>query len=161
MIRLWPSFILKVLLNLDKANVWMLRHGKIAVDETQEDHAGIKEECAVEPKPVYELREEFWQRGDAEERGEQDEGCPGAAKLCWEHLADDNLQKCIVGVFGDESEYLYDWVESHLGSSINHQNKHKRSPAEFSNVISILGMWLQMRYKYKMISLLDASFTWK
>ena len=37
----------------------MLRHGKVAVDETQEDHAGVKEECSIEAKPVYELGEEF------------------------------------------------------------------------------------------------------
>ena len=71
----------------------MLRHGKIAVDETQEDHAGVKEECAIEAKPVYKLREEFRQRGDTHQRGEQDEGGAGAAKLCWEHLADNNLQR--------------------------------------------------------------------
>ena len=92
-IRLWASLILKMLLNLDKANVWMFRHSKVSIDETQEDHAGVKEECAIEAKPVYELREEFWQRGDTHQRGEQDEGGAGAAKLCWENLTDDNLQK--------------------------------------------------------------------
>ena len=93
MIRLWASLILKMLLNLDKTNVWMLRHSKVAVDETQKDHAWVKEECAIEAKPVYKLGEEFRQRGDTHQRGEQDEGGPGAAKLCWENLTDDNLQK--------------------------------------------------------------------
>ena len=82
-----------MLLNLDKADVWMLRHGKVAVDETQQDHARVEEECAVEAKPVYKLWEQFWQSGRTEQRGEQDEGGPGAAKLSRENLADDDLQK--------------------------------------------------------------------
>ena len=82
-----------MLLNLDKADVWMLWHGKVAVDETQQDHARVEEECPVESKPVYKLREQFWERGHTEQRGEQDERGPGASKLCRENLADDNLQK--------------------------------------------------------------------
>ena len=82
-----------MLFNLDKADVWILRHGKVAVDETQQDHARVKEECPVKPKPVYKLWEQFWQSGRTEQGGEQDERGPGASKLGRENLADDNLQK--------------------------------------------------------------------
>ena len=82
-----------MLLNLDEADVWVFWHGKVAVDEARQDHAGVEEECPVEPKPVYKLREEFGQRGHAQQWGEQDERGPGAAKLGRENLADDNLQE--------------------------------------------------------------------
>ena len=82
-----------MLLNLDEADIWVFWHGKVAVDEAHQDHAGVEEECPVETKPVYKLREEFWQRGHTQQRGEQDERGPGAAKLGRENLADDNLQE--------------------------------------------------------------------
>ena len=55
-----------MLLNLDEADIWVFWHGKVAVDEAHQDHAGVEEECPVEPKPVYKLRKEFLQPGHTE-----------------------------------------------------------------------------------------------
>ena len=51
--------VLELLFNLDKANIGVFRHGKVTVDETHKDHTRVEKKCSVEPKPVYELREEF------------------------------------------------------------------------------------------------------
>ena len=52
MTLLWLSPVLKMLLNLDEADIWVFWHGEVAVDEAHQDHAGVEEECPVEPKPV-------------------------------------------------------------------------------------------------------------
>ena len=45
----------------------------------------------MEAKPVNELREELGERREAEESGEQDEGCSCASNFCRKHFTDDDL----------------------------------------------------------------------
>ena len=59
------SSLTEMLLNLDKANVWVLGHGEVSIDETDEDNPRVEEECSVEAKPVDELGEELGEGGGA------------------------------------------------------------------------------------------------
>ena len=36
--------------------------------------------------------------------------------------------------------HLYDWIESHLSSSVDHKHQHQRGPTEVSNILSVMGM---------------------
>ena len=69
----------------------MIWHCKISIDDADHDYSRVEEEGSVEAKPVNELREELGERREAEESGEQDEGCSCASNFCGKHFTDDDL----------------------------------------------------------------------
>ena len=120
---------------LDKTFSRVIWHCKISIDDADHDYSRVEEEGSMEAKPVNELREELGERGEAEESGEQDEGCSCASNFCRKHFTDDDLtslnvkSQCLQWYFW----YLEYRSKSKLSSTIDWENTDERNPANIVN----------------------------